>query len=106
MRCIHRRYRERGSTGTAGTVKIYALPEGDTANATVSAVQLPAGTLGAFLAGGKLYACTSDTLYSYSATGQLTGTATLPRAMDHAQKLSETHLLLTGGNGLYVTPLR
>lgn len=99
-------YRERGTVGASGTVKIYALPEGETASATVSAVQLPAGTLGAFLAGGKLYACTSDTLYVYSATGKQTNAVALPRTVDRAQKLSETHLLLTGGNGLYVAPLR
>lgn len=99
-------YRERGATGTSGTVKIYALPEGETASATVSAVQLPAGTLGAFLAGGNLYACTQDTLYVYSSTGKQTNAVALPRTVDRAQKLSETHLLLTGGNGLYVAALR
>lgn len=99
-------YRERGATGTSGTVKIYALPEGETASATVSAVQLPAGTLGAFLAGGNLYACTQDTLYVYSSTGKQTNAVALPRTVDRAQRLSETHLLLTGGNGLYVAALR
>ena len=89
-----------------GTVKIYALPEGETASATVSAVQLPAGTLGAFLAGGNLYACTQDTLYVYSSTGKQTNAVALPRTVDRAQRLSETHLLLTGGNGLYVAALR
>ena len=88
---------------TAGST---ALPEGETASATVSAVQLPAGTLGAFLAGGNLYACTQDTLYVYSSTGKQTNAVALPRTVDRAQRLSETHLLLTGGNGLYVAALR
>lgn len=72
----------------------------------MSAVQLPAGTLGAFLAGGNLYACTQDTLYVYSSTGKQTNAVALPRTVDRAQRLSETHLLLTGGNGLYVAALR
>ena len=71
----------------------------------MSAVQLPAGTLGAFLAEGKLYACTSDTLYTYSSTGKQTSASALPRTVERVQKLSETHLLLTSGNGLYVTAL-
>ena len=99
----------RRSTGTAtNPFGFYSLtlPEGETASATVSAVQLPAGTLGAFLAGGNLYACTQDTLYVYSSTGKQTNAVALPRTVDRAQKLSETHLLLTGGNGLYVAALR
>lgn len=99
-------YRERGAASAGGTVKLYTLPEGGVASATVRDVQLPAGTTAAFLAGGKLYACTDKEMYTYSGTGKLLSTAALPRATDSVTKLSDGYMLLKSGNGLYAAAIK
>lgn len=98
--------RKRGDTGSEGTVKLYTLPEGGVASAAVSDVQLPAGTTAAFLAGGKLYACTKEEMHAYSSAGKLLSTTELPRATDSLAKLSESYMLLRSGNGLYVAAIK
>lgn len=99
-------YRERGAAGGEGTVKLYTLPEGGVASAMVRDVQLPAGATAAFLAGGKLYACTAKEMYTYSNTGKLLATQELPRATDSVTKLSDGYILLKSGNGLYAAPIK
>lgn len=99
-------FKERGAPDGVGTVKLYTLPEGDVGNAGISDVQLPAGTISAFLAGGKLQACTATERYTFSAAGKQLSVAELPRPADRAVKLSEGYLLLTSGNGLYVSAIK
>ncbi len=98
-------FKERGSSPTQGSIKLYTMPEGDVAAASASVMQLPEGTISAFLSGGKLYACTSTHLYSYSSTGRALGSYPLSRNADKALKLAEGYMLITSGNGLYVAPL-
>lgn len=98
--------RKRGDTNSEGTVKLYTLPEGGVASATVKDLQLPAGTTQAFLAGGKLYACTKEEVHVYSSTGKHVSTTKLPRATDSAAKLSDSSMLLRSGNGLYVAAIK
>jgi len=99
-------YRERGTTSTEGTVKLYTLPEGGVASAAVSKIQLPAGTQKTFLAGGKLYACTSTQIYTFSSAGKQLSLAELPRATDAVSKLSDGYILLRSGNGLYAAAIK
>lgn len=76
------------------------------ASATVRDVQLPAGVTAAFLAGGKLQACTAKELYTYSSAGKLMSTAQLPRATDAVAKLSDGYMLLRSGNCLYTAAIK
>ncbi|MEA5060085.1 MAG: DUF5711 family protein [Candidatus Pelethousia sp.] len=99
-------FSKRGAASNEGTVKLITLPEGDVASATQCNVQLPEGTISAFLAGGKLQVCTAEQLYSYSASGTLLATTELPRATDSVSKLSESYMLLTSGNGLYTAAVK
>ena len=99
-------FRERGALGSEGTVKIYTLPEGDVASASISEAQLPAGTISAFLSGGRLVACTRTEKITYTAAGKQAGTISLPREADALEKLSDDYMLLRSGNGLYTVSLK
>lgn len=99
-------FKKRGDTGGEGAVKIYSLPEGGVASAAVTDVPLPADAKAAFLAGGKLVACTAEQVLTYSPAGKLLIAADLPRATDAVAKLSESYMLLTSGNGLYAAAIK
>lgn len=98
--------RPRGAATSEGAIKLYALPEGDVADAAITEMQLPSGTISAFLSKGRLMACTRDALHTYALSGKETGLVSLPRTADKVEKLSESHMLLHCGNGLYVSPLQ
>ena len=98
-------YAERNAQ-TVGTVKLYQLPEGDVADASIHSVQLPAGTVGMFVAGGKFYACTADTMYVYTAAGKLSTTISLTVSADSVTKLSDSYMLVESGGALYTLSLK
>ncbi len=98
-------YAER-DTAALGTVKLYQLPEGDVASASIHSVQLPADTVGMFVAGDKFYACTKDTMYVYTVAGKISATVTLPVSADSVKKLSDAYVLVESGGSLYTLPLK
>lgn len=94
-------YRQR-EVEAPSSYKLYSVAEGDSSAAAVAMAYPPQGMLGAFLCGNKLHMATPTHIYSYDAGGKLVSTTELDKEITAAVKLSDTHLLLTGGNALYL----
>lgn len=97
-------YKQRG--GNNSILKLYTVPEGDVGSAAISTVHPPEGALAEFLIKGKLMIYTPTAAYTYTAGGKLLAVEELPIKIDGAQKLSESHILLSSGGSLYVSVTR
>ena len=97
-------YKQRG--GSNSILKLYTVPEGDVGSAAISTVHPPEGALAEFLIKGKLMIYTPTAAYTYTAGGKLLAVEELPIKIDGAQKLSESHILLSSGDSLYVSVTR
>lgn len=86
------------------SVKLYSVAEADLASETVASLQLPDEIHSVFVIGGKLFAFSEDTLYTYTAAGTLESTRALPaNHITSATKLSETRFLLQRGSEMYLS---
>lgn len=97
--------RQRGEEGYF-SVKLAILPETDSGGPTITMLQLPSGTLSAFLLGNRLAACTADTLYLYDTKGHLLSSTAFERSIESASRLSDTKILLSAGGTLYVATVK
>ena len=94
-------YGQRGAESHS-TLKLYTLPEGEVGAAQIASVHPPTGYVGAFLMKGRLLVYTPTELYTYSATGELISTEELGQTITAAEKLSDSHALLSRGDTLLV----
>ena len=92
-------YTQRGGGSVA---KIYIMPEGYIASPVISSITLPKGALSAFMLKNRLTVYTPGEVYSYSTTGKLLSQSSLPVTIDSATKLSDTCVLLSSGDRLYI----
>lgn len=88
------------------SVRICSLSEGDAAGEKIATVQLPTGTLSAFLCGGGLAVFTADTLFFYNAEGVLQSEQPLSETIESAEKLSDTRALLRAGDEMFVLDIK
>lgn len=96
----------RPRSGSAlGTIKLLQLSDGSAANETGRIMQLPTGTLNAFLMNGKLIAVTANGYIQYDMSGKQTGTFRFAAAIEEAQKLDSSYLLLRSGATLYTVKI-
>lgn len=86
---------------TLGTVKLLKLKDDDVAATTQRLLQLPAGTMDAFLMGGKLVAVTANGYIVYGLDGKLISQKVFPDAVEGAEKLDAAMLLLQRGIKYY-----
>jgi hypothetical protein len=92
--------------GELSSVRIYTVAEGDIPSATITTLQLPEGTLCAFLSAGRLVAITHDLVYIYSASGVLESSTRLARSIDSAEKLTERKVLVGAGGEYYTVNIK
>ncbi len=86
---------------TPGTVKLISLKEAEVAQASARLFQLPAGTIGAFIMGGKLVAITENGYTQYGAAkGEVSRTFNIKA--ESAEKLNSTSLLIKSGESMYL----
>ncbi len=97
-------YKQRG--GSDSILKLYTVPEGEVGSAAISTVHPPEGALAELLIKGRLIIYTPTAAYTYTAGGKLLAVEELPIKIDGAQKLSESHILLSSGGSLYVSVTR
>lgn len=86
--------------GDFHTVKILTLEEGSAPEPVETTLQLPTEGVNAFIMNGRLYVVSREQLYNYTIKGVLSKTATFQQAVDEAEKLNDTTLLLSS-NGMY-----
>lgn len=89
------------SAEALGTVKLLKLKEDDVPSTTQRLLQMPAGTLDAFLMAGKLVAVTANGFSVYGMDGKLLSEKVFADAVEGAQKLDNTLLLLQRGTKYY-----
>ncbi len=86
---------------TPGTVKLITLKEAEVAEAVAKLYQLPSGTIGAFIMGGKLVALTENGYTQYGSEKNEVS-RTFDIKAESAQKLNSTTLLIKSGESMYL----
>lgn len=89
------------STEKPGTVKLLTVKDADVAGTTQRLFQLPAGTVDAFMMGGRLVAVTNDGYTVYGADGKLINTRHVEAEIVSAQKIDSSTLLLNTASACY-----
>lgn len=89
------------SSEKPGTVKLLTLKDADVAGTTQRLLQLPAGTIDAFVMGGKLVAVTENGYIVYGSDGKIASERSVAVSVEEAKKLDSTTLLLRAGDKFY-----
>ncbi|HWR22018.1 MAG TPA: hypothetical protein VN366_00960 [Feifaniaceae bacterium] len=89
------------SADKPGTVKLLTVKDADVAGTTQRLYQLPAGTVDAFIMGGKLVAVTNDGYTVYGADGKLVNTRHVAAEIVSAEKIDSGTLLLHSASACY-----
>jgi hypothetical protein len=93
------------SSEKPGTVKLMTLKDADVAGTTQRLLQLPAGTIDAFVMGGKLVAVTENGYIVYGSDGKVVSERSVAISVEKAEKLDSTTLLLHTGDQLYTVKI-
>jgi hypothetical protein len=89
------------SSQKPGTVKLLTLKDADVAGTAQRLLQLPAGTVGAFVMDGKLVAVTEHGFSVYGSDGKIASERSVAVSVEEAKKLDSTTLLLRSGDKFY-----
>jgi len=89
------------STEKPGTVKVLTLRDAEVKGTSQRLYQLPAGTVGAFLMGGRLVAVTDNGYTVFGADGKQADARTFPVSVKSAKKLDSSTLLLSTDTACY-----
>ncbi len=89
------------STDKPGTVKLLTVKDADVAGTTQRLFQLPAGTVDAFVMGGRVVAVTTSGYTVYSADGKLLNTRHVSAEVVTAEKIDSGTLLLNTASACY-----
>lgn len=81
--------------------KLLIMRDGDAYDVSQRLLQLPAGTINAFLMGGKLVAVTQQGYFTYDMEGKLTGEKKFAESIHSAVKINGNILLLQKGEACY-----
>jgi hypothetical protein len=97
--------RQYEDSGALSVAKILTMSEDSSADETEVLLQLPAGTIGAYLCNNKVFCVTSASMYVYSLSGQLVDSYAFASAIDSAEKLDTSHILIGRGQDLFMAQL-
>ncbi len=84
-----------------GTVKLMTVKDADVAGTTQRLLQLPAGTVDAFLMGGRIVAVTTDGYTTYGTDGKLLTTRHVGAEVVSAKKIDSGTLLINTASACY-----